>query len=242
MNKRIIAKVTIFDGIAYQTKNFKPNVYLGCPVNTCNILSDQGCQELVLNFVRSAPNMKFVEDVLSVCRSPVTVGGVCDDIKDYTRLISSGAEKIIVSDSLWSGVDKISKLSERFGRQAIAVSVDYIEEDGERHIVSGLSRTERVGRLVDLINTIPIDLVGELILNNVSRDGTEVGLDFAVTDYLNSQHKELPIILSGGLSDFSSISNIAGIDGVVSTTAISLYSGLKSPLTHYPEEYSVKRC
>ncbi|USD65113.1 HisA/HisF-related TIM barrel protein [Vibrio sp. SCSIO 43136] len=240
MNQRIIAKVTIFEGIAYQTEQFQPNVYLGCPINICNILSDQGSQELVLNFVRSAPNMKFVEDILSVCRSPVTVGGVCDEIEDYTRLISSGAEKIIISDSLWSNVDKVSRLAERFGRQAVAVSIDYIEIAGERYIVGGEYRKNRIGKLSDLIDNIPTDMIGEVILNNVSRDGKEIGLDFAVIECLSEEVGELPILLSGGLKDFHNVSKFKNIDGVLSTTAISLYSDLKSPLTHYPTEYSVK--
>lgn len=240
MNQRIIAKVTIFDGIAYQTENFRKNTYLGCPINVCNILSDQGCQELVLNFVRSAPSMDFVKDILSVCRSPVSVGGVCDDIEEYSSLVSSGAEKIIVSDSLWSSHNKTNMLAERFGRQAVAASIDYIEHDGERFVVSGSDRSERVGRLVDIIGTVPLDMIGEVILNNVSRDGTERGLDIEVIEELPLDIKALPILLSGGLRDFEKTVNLKNIDGVLSGTAISLYSKLKSPLTHYPEKYSVK--
>ncbi|WP_432453560.1 HisA/HisF-related TIM barrel protein [Agarivorans sp. QJM3NY_29] len=240
MNQRIVAKVTIFNGIAYQTEKFRPNIYLGCPINICNILSDQGCQELVLNFVRSAPNMKFVEDILSVCRSPVTVGGVCDQIEDYTRLVSSGAEKVIVSDSVWAGTNKVYMLAERFGRQAVAVSVDYIENAGERYVVGGQYRKDRIGKLTELLDTIPIDFVGEIILNNVSRDGQETSLDLDVINYLSKEVRELPILLSGGLKDFSSVKKTEFLDGVVSTTAISLYSQLKSPLTHYPAKFSVK--
>ncbi|UOE80894.1 hypothetical protein LTQ03_05780 [Vibrio splendidus] len=240
MNQRIIAKITIFNGIAYQTEQFQKNIYLGCPINICNILSDQGCQELVLNFVRSAPSMKFVKDVLSVCRSPVSVGGVCDNIEDYASLISSGAEKIIVSDSLWSNNNKIASLTERFGRQAVAASIDYIEDAGERYIVGGKHRKERIGKLTDIINTIPTDMIGEVVFNNVSRDGKEVGLDSDVIDCLDPEIKELPILLSGGLKSFNSVIECNKMDGVLSTTAISLYSDLKSPLTHYPVEYSVK--
>ena len=33
INKRLVAKVSVFDGIAYQTNKYKPNIYLGDPIN-----------------------------------------------------------------------------------------------------------------------------------------------------------------------------------------------------------------
>ena len=119
MRLRTIAKVVVFNGIAYQTSQFSKGVYLGDPINICNVLSDQGCQELVLLFVRTAPELKFVSDVLSVCRSPVSVGGVGETIEDFDNIVASGAEKIIVSDSLWSSHEKLTLLNKRYGRQAV---------------------------------------------------------------------------------------------------------------------------
>ena len=238
MRFRAIAKVVVFDGIAYQTNRFGRGVYLGDPINVCNVLSDQGCQELNLLFVGTAPSPNFVSDVLSVCRSPVSVGGVGERLSDFAQIIASGAEKVIISDSLWDGSDKPLQLSERFGRQAVAASVDYIEQGGQRIVVTGKSRTQPLGPLERLLDRIPQELFGELVLTNVSRDGQATGLDYGVLDTVRHQVGELPLLLCGGFCGEPDVM-ASGADGLVSGTHISLFGKHRAALVNYPEQFNV---
>jgi imidazole glycerol phosphate synthase subunit HisF len=238
MQFRAIAKVVVFNGIAYQTNRFVRGVYLGDPINICNVLSDQGCQELNLLFVGSAPNLKFVSEVLSVCRSPVSVGGVGEYLDDFVQIVASGAEKIIVSDSLWDGTNKSRMLSARFGRQAVSASVDYVEYNGERIVMTGRNRNQPVGPLDKMLGSLPQDQVGELVLTNVSRDGQATGLDYGVLETVRPKVGELPILLCGGYSG-ELHSTASGVDGLVSGTHFSLFGKYRAALVNYPEEFSV---
>ncbi|MFM7012207.1 MAG: HisA/HisF-related TIM barrel protein [Betaproteobacteria bacterium] len=238
MKFRAIAKVVVFDGIAYQTNRFARGVYLGDPINVCNILSDQGCQELNLLFVGTAPSLNFVSDVLSVCRSPVSVGGVGEHLADFVQIVASGAEKIILSDSLWDGSDKPRQLCERFGRQAVAASVDYIEQGGHRIVVTGKSRNQPVGPLERLLDQIPQELFGEIVLTNVSRDGQATGLDYGVLDTVRHQVSELPLLLCGGFCGEPDVI-ASGADGLVSGTHFSLFGKHRAALVNYPEQFGV---
>jgi imidazole glycerol phosphate synthase subunit HisF len=238
MRFRAIAKVVVFDGIAYQTDRFSRRVYLGDPINVCNVLSDQGCQELNLLFVGTAPNLEFVSDVLSVCRSPVSVGGVGTHLDDFVEIVASGAEKIIVSDSLWDGSDKSRMLCERFGRQAVAASIDYIEQNGHRIVMTGRNRNQPVGVLEQVLSGVPQELIGELVLTNVSRDGQATGLDYGVIDAVRRQVGELPILLCGGYcGEAHAMASCA--DGLVSGTHFSLFGKHRAALVNYPEQFSV---
>lgn len=238
MRFRAIAKVVVFNGIAYQTDRFARRVYLGDPINVCNVLSDQGCQELNLLFVGTAPSLEFVSDVLTVCRSPVSVGGVGEHLDDFVQIVASGAEKIIVSDSLWDGSDKPRILCERFGRQAVAASVDYIEQDGQRIVVTGRTRNRLVGPLEQVLDRVPQELLGELVLTSVSRDGQATGLDYGVLDVVRCRVSELPLLLCGGYCGEAK-TMASGADGLVSGTHISLFGKHRAALVNYPEQFSV---
>lgn len=239
MKLRAIAKVVVFEGIAYQTSLFNKAVYLGDPVNVCNILSDQGCQELVLLFVRTAPSLKFVSDVLSVCRSPVSVGGVGKGIEEFAEIIASGAEKIVLSDSLWDGSDKPQILCKRFGRQAIAASVDYVELQGRRIVVTGNQRRTQLGPLEEILPRLQQDFLGEVVLNNISRDGQATGLDYGVMALARSRIQELPVLLSGGYHGEPFEEGEYVPDGFISGTHFSLFGKHNAALVNYPINFSV---
>jgi imidazole glycerol-phosphate synthase subunit HisF len=238
MRYRAIAKIVIFDGIAYQTDQFSRSIYLGDPINICNVLSDQGCQEINLLFVGTAPSLNFVSSILSVCRSPVSVGGVGVNMEEYAKIVASGAEKIIISDSLWNGSDKAQLLSDRFGRQAVAASIDYIEKDEQRIVVTGRDRKQIVGPLEQVIKGLPKDSFGEVILTNVSRDGQAVGLDYEVLGKSLSNLGGFPLLLCGGYN--GELNNaISRFDGFISCSYFSLFGKHRAALINYPNEFSV---
>jgi imidazole glycerol-phosphate synthase subunit HisF len=239
MKLRVIAKVVVFNGIAYQTNRFNKAVYLGDPINVCNVLSDQGCQELNLVFVRSAPDFAFVSDVLSICRSPVSVGGVGEKLEDFVQIVASGAEKIIVCDSLWNGSDKPSMLSRRFGRQAVSASVDYIWEDNRRIVVTGDKRQTRLTTLESALKKLPQDLLGEVVLNAISRDGKFCGLDYGALELAREIVQELPILLGGGYGGDTMATIPQGMDGMVVGSCFSLFGKHKAALINYPDHFSV---
>ncbi len=232
---RLIAKVAIFDGIAYQTEDYIPKTYLGDPINICNILSDQGCQEINLVFPFAPPSIEGVKQILSVARAPTAVGGYGSNIKTCQQLLSCGAEKIILSDSILDDVKSIDELASYIGAQAIACSIDYRIENGVRYIYSGLGRKLKRGKLADFLYQLPTQNFGELILSCISSDGSLSGLDGDL-HFLGKIEK--PILISGGFDGRLPKGN--SFDGVVASSKLFLCGNLKAPLINYPDEFSIK--
>jgi len=230
---RVVAKLAIFDGIAFQTDGFVPHRYLGDPTNICNVLSDQGCQEINLVFPKNPPSLDNVKRILSVSRAPTAVGGYGCDVAVVEQLLGSGAEKIILSDSLWSQPEAINRLASHIGKQAITVSIDYRVRAGCRYVVTGRDRRTEVGRLEDLLNSISDVCFGELILTCISRDGSAEGLDGKSVEGFSSS---TPLLLCGG---FDNDPIPSGVDGVVCSSSLFLYGQLSAPLTNYPQEHRV---
>ena len=236
---RLVAKITVFDGIAYQTCQYKKCIYLGDPINICNILSDQGCQEIALVFPYKPPSISQVSRILSVCRAPVSIGGYGRDIFDIRTLMNSGAEKIILSDTIWRSPDDINILASELGLQAVSVSLDYIIRDSKRFLVSGSNRSQIIGELDRWLHRIDHLPVGEVILSCITNDGSLSGLDY---DVLSHTCTTKPLLLSGGYDgcsrDLEYYCNLsrpeAKLSGVISSSSIFLYGDNRAPLTCYP--------
>jgi cyclase len=238
MHKRVIPKVTVFDGIAYQTSAYRRGVYLGDPINVCNVLAEQGCQELVLVGPENGTGYD-IRTALSVCRSPVTVGGRFEGL-DGGGLVAAGAEKVIVSDSLWDGSSRLQELAAHVGQQAVCASVDYRElPGGRRMVVRGAGRDIEVGPLDQLLDRLDQAHIGELLLSDVSRDGSRAGLDLEVVSLARRYVPDLPLLLGGGHDGSLAWEDVAGLDGIVASSAFFLFGARSAALVCYPERYAV---
>ena len=233
---RYIPKISIFEGIAFQTINYKKNVYLGDPINICKILADQGSQEIIINCVDNSISYD-IKSALSVCSSPVTIGGNFN-VEDKIDLISMGTEKIIFADSIWKNRQKLNKYINKLGSQAICASVDYIEEENKRFIVTGKFRNEIVCELKEGIKVLCDLNCGEILFSNITRNGKRTGLDYNVTEFIDNIIN-IPILLSGGYDNEYNSNLKYNFDGIVSSTHCFLYGVHNAPLINYPDEFSV---
>ena len=83
----------------------------------------------------------------------------------------------------------------------------------------------------------------ELIISDVSRDGTGKGLNTELIEYVTKKSKKLNLF-SGGLRDFNELkklSNNRKISGIIVGTYFSLYGNLKTPLIHYLNDQQKKQ-
>lgn len=236
---RLVAKISVFDGVAYQTTQYKKHIYLGDPINICNVLSDQGCQEISLVFPQEPPSIAQVSRILSVCRAPVSIGGYGTDMSDIRRLMRSGAEKIILSDTIWRCPENIYRLTSELGSQAVSISLDYIVRESTRFLVTGPNRSSVVGELTPFLLQLDHLPVGEVILSCVTNDGLLVGLDY---DILHQIDTTKPLLLSGGydgtyttLQKHSELDySEAKLSGAITASSLFLYGENNAPLTCYP--------
>lgn len=232
--KRLIAKVAIFDGAAFQTNEYIPDTYLGDPINICNILSDQGCQEINLVFPSAPPHISVVRQILSVSRAPTAVGGFGPDKEVCQQLLRNGAEKIILSDSLFDCPDSIDRLASCIGVQAITCCIDYRIESMGRYVYTGSGRKQKLRKLDEVLSVLPTRNFGELILSCISNDGSMNGIDNDVASLCNV---DMPVLLAGGFNGEDARN--PAIDGIVASSSLFLCGKLRAPLINYPASHSV---
>jgi len=101
-------------------------------------------------------------------------------------LLRAGADKVAVK-SLWcENVDTLATIANRYGRQAVVVSVDYLDDYPRRDLVA----------LTEYLVTCG---AGEILLTSMDREGTMQGYDLATIKAV-SDTVDIPVIAHGGCS------------------------------------------
>lgn len=108
---------------------------------------------------------------------PLTVGGNVRTLDDAARLIRNGADKVLIGRAARETPELITQIAERFGSQAVVVSVD----DGKAETA------------LDAENSG----AGEIFAHSVERDGTGDGYDLEAIRRISSAVR-CPVVAVGG--------------------------------------------
>lgn len=159
-----------------------------------------------------------LSQLAETCFAPIAAGGGVRTVHYCTRLLRSGADKVVLNSSLITDPLLVKELSREFGRQCLVASVD-IKTDGDGSasvwIENGASEVKMtIGEYWRLVVESPI---GEIYLNSINRDGTGQGFDFSLLDSL-PKDVSIPVILAGGVGNATHLAN-GLIDGRVDAVA-----------------------
>ena len=141
-----------------------------------------------------------LKELTAGCFVPIAAGGGIRSADHARSLLRSGADKVVVNTPLFDHPELVRELSREFGQQCIVGSVDVKNTvDGYRiHTANG-------GRIVggapaDAMTWLDDQIVGELYLNSIDRDGTGQGYDLGILDVL-PESCPVPVILAGGVGN-----------------------------------------
>lgn len=127
---------------------------------------------------------------------PFAVGGGISTLEDAKDCFRHGAEKIVLGTAAILNPRLITEIAEKFGNQAVIVSVDFEKDDSNViRIMSG--KMESDVDIFVLIEKLEGFGAGEVLLQSIQRDGTLSGMDFERITKVCSLTR-LPVIASGG--------------------------------------------
>jgi cyclase len=205
--KRIIPTILMKRRQLVQGRHFKPDRVVGNVLQAARIHAMRQVDEILMLDVTATaegrePDYSMVKDLTRTAFVPVTVGGGVTKVGHAKRLFDSGADKVAL------GKDKhnlIYQLSERFGRQAVTVTVPFEYQSGES--------------IWQMCIQAQADGAGEIVLQSVEREGTMTGYDLNAID-LAARTVTIPVIASGGCSGYDDMENALqrGADAVSAGT------------------------
>lgn len=210
LKTRIIPCLDMRDGKVTKGIKFKNNRDLGDPVELAKRYYDEGADELVIYDITASPEGRGpdTQTIKKVCKSvfiPICVGGGVNSIEIASDCIRSGAEKISINSYAYQNPDLIAQISQKFGVQAVVLSVDV---GSDSSCPSGYRCYQNGGRVAtpwDALEWIgkmlPLGL-GEICVNSIDADGTKAGYDIKLMRSLG-EVVNCPMVWSGGAGQLS---------------------------------------
>ena len=212
LKKRIIFTLLYQDGFFVQSRNF--NLQKVGDINWLEKnydfkkISFYIDELIILDVSRKEKDTdKFIDNlkkVSSYCFIPISSGGGIDTFEKAQNLLTNGADKVLLNTNLKEKL--LKKISEVYGEQSIIAGVDYTNVKNKKKILIKNGTHEIDGDIKKYLHKVSKLPVGEIYLNSIDKDGTGMGLDFSILDFLPKNNNK-SIIMSGGSGNSEHIAN-----------------------------------
>jgi len=205
MIKRTIFTLLYKEGFFFLSRNFRLQKVgdISWMLKTFGFSNIANCSDeiIILNLSdknwEDAYNNKFFNDIsllLSKTFLPITIGGKIRSLRNARELFNFGADKVLISRAFFQDKSLLKEIRDLYGVQSIVVQLDINSQNYDVFINSSLERVSNLKQIAHSLNEA--NLMGELIINQIDRDGTGFGHN---TEYLNIIPKlNMPLIASGG--------------------------------------------
>lgn len=175
-----------------------------------------GADELIyMDIVASLYGRNNLSDIISRAAEnifiPVTVGGGIRSVEDARHILRSGADKIAINTAAVARPELISEIANRFGSQAMVLSIEAKSVGEHRWEVFTDNARERTG--IDVLQWAKqgVELgAGEILLTSIDKEGTCQGFDLDLIKTVSSA-VSVSVIASGGMGSLDDFVNAAAI-------------------------------
>lgn len=241
---RIIPVLLLKNAGLVKSVKFSKFNYVGDPLNSVRLFNEMKADELMfLDIEASAENrsidFNLVKNIAEEANMPFSVGGGIKDLSTIQRLISNGVEKVVLTSIALANKGFVSEAVEHFGSSTIAVCINVKKSlFGGQKVYNFLEKKSTNLDPVSFAMELEKLGVGEIILQSVNRDGTQLGYDIELIKNV-SENISIPLVALGGAGDFDDLKDLNNSTTVNGLGAGSLfvYNGkTKSVLINYPED------
>jgi cyclase len=164
-------------------------------------------------------------------------------MEDFAAIFKLGAEKVAVNTCAVANPSLVTRVAERFGSQAVIVSID-----AKKKLLRGYSVFIEGGRKdtgldpVTWARRVEELGAGEILLNSIDRDGTFKGYDLDLVNAVSSA-VQIPVIACGGAGSVEDFGKAVGAGAsAVAAGSIVVYQGPhRAVLINFPSPESLTR-
>ena len=227
LKKRIIPTLLYKDFGLVKGKKFDNSRRVGPVLPAINIYNNRGVDELIFLDIVSTikeeePDYEQIKDFSKYCFVPLTVGGGIKKKDQVQRLLEAGADKITINSAAYTDKNLIEKVSNNFGSQCVVASVDYRNEDGKYICYSHSGNIKTGEEVLDWVKSLENMGSGEIIVNNIDKDGTMQGYDLEVIKKI-TEVVNIPVIASGGAGEFQDMYKAIYESNAAAVAAASIF-------------------
>lgn len=244
LKPRVIPCLLLRGSGLVKTVQFKDGKYIGDPLNAVRIFNEKEVDELILLDIDATcesrePDYDLLCKTAAECRMPFCYGGGVRKLTQFERLVQLGIEKVAVGDAAILTPELISQAAARVGSQSVVAILNIAKrgncyelmlERGQKP--TGLNPVDAAIKLQELG-------VGEIVLNNIDRDGMMNGYDLELIRSVKENVK-IPITALGGAGKTEDLQILFSQFGVMGGAAGSLFvfkGRFRAVLINYPKPF-----
>ena len=228
-----------------KTRQFREEVYVGDPFNVIRILNEKEVDEVCVLDINASieerrPDVGFIAELASECFMPLSYGGGIRSVADAAPIFAAGVEKVVLGRASSDSV-AVRALADSYGSQAVAACIDCHRVGNSWRVAFDRGRT--------LTNRDPVTQAiaaeqagaGEIILQNIDRDGGRNGYDASLVSSV-SDAVNVPVVALGGAGELSHLVEglRIGASAVASGSAFVFIGRLRAVLITYPSPHDLK--
>lgn len=244
LQPRIIPVLLLHKGGLYKTKRFKKPSYVGDPINAVRIFNEKQVDELMILDIdcsvnNSAPNYELIEEIASEAFMPVAYGGGVNSLEIAKNLFGLGIEKVVLNTVLQHDTTLIQQIGDIYGAQAVVACIDFKKNlfgKTNAYFKSGSIKADQ--SISQLAKHYETSGAGELLLNDIDREGSYSGYNLTILKELVSI-VNIPVVVLGGAShntDFSAAAS-SGASGMAAGSMFIYQRPHNAVLISYPSNY-----
>jgi cyclase len=199
LRKRLITVLTFNDGVLFRTKLFNPDYRY-----THNFIDAWSIDEIVaLDVTRPGEGSRenFYEMVMNLatkCFVPLAAGGGVRTVADFKKLLSIGADKVVINTEAVRRPELITEAANLFGAQCVVVSIDAKRHaDGRYEVYTEFGQKPTGLDPVEWAKKAQSLGAGEIMITSIERDGFLEGYD-NVLNRMVSEAVDIPVLVCGG--------------------------------------------
>lgn len=233
LKHRLIPVLLLQNGLLVRSEEFSWHQVIGNPLNEVQRFNEWNVDELIYLDITTddvydarrndhkvsagSQPMEILSAVSEHCFMPLTWGGKIRSVDDMWRCIENGADKVAINTAAVDDPSLITRGANRFGSQAIVVSIDVKGSlsSGWSVVTSGGKRPTKLAPAA-WAKEAEDRGAGEILLQHIERDGMAEGYDLNLIKEVSSA-LSIPVIACSGVGRYEHY--VEGINAGASAVA-----------------------
>ncbi len=239
---RIIPVLSLMGNKLVKTVKFKNPNYLGDPLNAIKIFNDKRVDELIVldieaSKLKKEPNYKLIYEMAGEAFMPLGYGGGIRTLDQAKKIFGLGIEKVVLNSVIFENPSIVTQIANIYGAQSVVLSMDVKKNligKSRPHFNSGKEYLKE-DLMAFALRLIELG-VGEIILQDIERDGTFAGYNLSLIEML--KQLPVPIVAMGGCNGIEDMKKaIASGASAIAAGSVFVYrnNDPKSILINYPK-------
>lgn len=229
LRSRIVPVLLMRDSGLVKTRGFKDDKYVGDPINAVKVFNEKEVDELAIFDIdatveRREPHFEHLRSIAVESRMPLCYGGGVSTAGQAAHLIKLGFEKVSVSHAALERPELVREMADAVGRQSVVVTLDVRKAGLMRNysVFTHNGRNAAKGKLLDLVQRFEELGAGEIVINNIDRDGMMQGYDIELARAVRGA-TTVPLSMVGGAGSTEHMRELIDAIGVCGAAAGSLF-------------------